>query len=248
MKDRALSKNTLCYAYVRDEVHVEIAEVDSDGGNIKILDSLPKYESLLSTFNALNKVNKRIETTSRHVNKAKRLSSVVAGTASALTIGMIASMFINLFLDEAKTFTKSELTNIVIELREELEVQDNRIQVISKSLDDVNKKIISLSSIPDSSGWKIEASSLSADSEVLKAKLQALENALTVNPEKALAVPILRKDLDNIEKGLRSELQQTRLEINRMYDQNKWFIGLMLTMAVSVLGIAISSFFNRSDT
>ncbi len=112
----------------------------------------------------------------------------------------------------------------------------------------MNQKLDLISEVPESHGWKIQASDLTNQTQEIKASLQALENALTVNPEKALAVPILRKDLDNVEKSLRSELQQTRNEINRMYDLNKWFIGLMFTMAVSVLGIAISSFFNRNDT
>ena len=63
-----------------------------------------------------------------------------------------------------------------------------------------------------------------------------------------MAIPILRKDLDNAEKSIRAELRQTNSEIDRIYDQNKWFIGLMLTMALSVIGMAVSSFVGRKDT
>lgn len=39
-----------------------------------------------------------------------------------------------------------------------------------------------------------------------------------------------------------------RIGIDRMYDQNKWFIGLIFTIALSVLGMSASNFFNKKDT
>lgn len=120
--------------------------------------------------------------------------------------------------------------------------------MLQDDLSRVQSGLTNISSLPEGHEWKTEASEIKHHVSSLSAKLTALENALTVDPSKALAVPILRKDLDNAEKNLKAELLQTRAEIDRMYDQNKWFIGLMFTIALSVLGMAASSFFNRKDT
>ncbi|MCJ1883020.1 hypothetical protein [Pseudomonas nitroreducens] len=79
--------------------------------------------------------------------------------------------------------------------------------------------------------------------KVLSDKVLALEAALNSDPAKALAVPILRKDLDNAREGFKNSTEQTKLEIDRIYDQNKWFIGLMFTVSLSVLGMAASIIF-----
>jgi hypothetical protein len=61
-------------------------------------------------------------------------------------------------------------------------------------------------------------------------------------------VAILRKDLDNAQAVFKSEINQSRAEVNRLYSQNNWFIGLMITIAVSVLGMAISNSMNRKES
>lgn len=245
---KAISSNVLCYVYVGDESGTEMAQVNPSDGFVTPIRSFPSYDTLLATYHAVYNATRKLEKTVKNVNYAKKLSSVVAGLTSTVTIGIIASMLFSWSTDSPKALNQSELTESIVLLEKGLEVQKTKVIQISKSLDQMNQKLDLISEVPESHGWKIQASDLTNQTQEIKASLQALENALTVNPEKALAVPILRKDLDNLEKSLRSELQQTRNEINRMYDLNKWFIGLMFTMAVSVLGIAISSFFNRNDT
>lgn len=244
---KTLSPNTLCFAYVGDGEKVEIAQVNQSDGFIKPIDTLPTYEDLKSEYHGLEKFNVEPEKATIKPNSAKKWSSVVAGVSSALSIAIVASMVFQLS-GEQKSLTKQELEARVILLEEQSQEQKDEYEQLILSIDKANSSIESLSKIPDSHGWKVEASKFKTQLEQLQKKLQALENALTVSPEKALSVPILRKDLDNTEKNLRAELKQTRAEIDRMYDQNKWFIGLMFTIALSVLGIAISSFYNRNDT
>ncbi|MEZ9392158.1 type I restriction enzyme HsdR N-terminal domain-containing protein [Vibrio splendidus] len=245
---KALPKNTLCYAYVSDGDKTEIAQVNERDGFITPIDELPSYEALKSSYYAINKIKKKAESILKKSNNARKWSSIVAGTTSAITIGIAVSMMVGLFFSESKTLNQTELTNKVLTLEEHSSKQQIELESISLSLANVNSGIKSLSSIPENHGWKVEATELSVGLNSIQLRLKALEDALTVNPAKALSVPILRKDLDNTEKSLRAELLQTRAEIDRMYDQNKWFIGLMFTIALSVLGMAASSFFNRNDT
>lgn len=72
--------------------------------------------------------------------------------------------------------------------------------------------------------------------------MKMLDDAIGESPDKSLAVPLLRKDLDNLKDSYHRDLDSTQAEINRVYDQNKWFLGLMFTMALGLIGLAISNF------
>jgi len=81
-----------------------------------------------------------------------------------------------------------------------------------------------------------------SDVEVLDSRIQILEDGLLENPEKALAVPLLRKDIQQIEYSYKENLAAMSMNLDRLYDQNKWFIRLMLTMAIGFIGLVVSNF------
>jgi len=75
----------------------------------------------------------------------------------------------------------------------------------------------------------------------LKNRLGALEAAIIETPSKALAIPIIRKDLDSLEDSYRVDVSGVRQEVARIYDLNKWFIGLMITTVIGLLSLAIGN-------
>jgi hypothetical protein len=180
--------------------------------------------------------------------KIQKFTTGVAGTISALALGITVSLFFGFFTDGQKSLTGNELNEKVIVIETNIEKQTKYISNMKSEIINLGDSLDSLSNLPEGSQWKTEASKISQRVVNIEDKLTALEQALTLDPAKALAIPILRKDLDNAEENIRNELKQTKAEIDRIYDQNKWFIGLMLTMALSVLGMAVGSFFGRKDT
>ena len=82
---------------------------------------------------------------------------------------------------------------------------------------------------------------IGATVEAVDNRLKALEAAIVESPSKALTIPLLRKDLDALRESQTQAVAGANDAIGRVYDLNKWFIGLMLTIAVSVLGLAISN-------
>lgn len=66
--------------------------------------------------------------------------------------------------------------------------------------------------------------------------------SLSLPPPSGLAVPLLRQDLENLKASQQRALEASTNEIDRVYDQNKWFIGLMFTMAIGLISLAISNF------
>ncbi len=193
-------------------------------------------------------VDEKLEELKAKQEKVRRLTSLAAGMTSSIAVVITIAMATGLFLDTTKTLSKKDLIARVAEVSQSNVQQLLDIKTLKNEIGKIREGLNSISSLSKESQWKIEASRLANQVNEVATRLSALESALTVDPSKALAVPILRKDLDNAEKSLRAELTQTKSEIDRIYDQNKWFIGLMFTIALSVLGMAVSSAFNRKNT
>lgn len=168
-------------------------------------------------------------------------STFAAGASIAIGAGLVFSVFFS----EQIPLSRAELTNKVITIESRLEEQEVILAKVQTSIESISSTLNTLSALPENKEWSLEAKKLENNIELVSNKLINLESALTADPAKALAVPILRKDLDNAEKSIRAELSQTKSNIDRIYDQNKWFIGLVFTIALSVFGMAIGSFFKK---
>lgn len=75
----------------------------------------------------------------------------------------------------------------------------------------------------------------------LDTRLAALEEAIMTNPSKALALPLLRKDVDTMAERYRTDISVVRDEVGRVYTLTQWFIGLMFTIAIGVFTLAIGN-------
>jgi hypothetical protein len=100
-----------------------------------------------------------------------------------------------------------------------------------------------LSVLPEEVKVLVEIKKISEQLSRVDKRLFDLERYLLASPDKALALPLISKEVENLSSSVKSERVNTQTEIARIYDQNKWFIGLMFTMAISVLGLAISNLF-----
>lgn len=243
---KLLSEKVQAFIYGYIDESERIFSVNSKDNDVSQVFELPSYESLKNVETILELSSKKQKQSKK--NSARAWSTVVAGMASSMTIAITATMIFGLAFDESKTLNNTELTDKIHSIELDKENLRKEISSLESELLAVTNSLDAISNVPEEHGWKAEASSLAVSIDRLGGRLGALENAITEDPAKALAVPILRKDLDNAEESLKAELAQTKSEIDRMYDQNKWFIGLMFTIALSVLGMAASSFFNRKDT
>lgn len=80
----------------------------------------------------------------------------------------------------------------------------------------------------------------------LEARLSALEAAILDNPEKALSLPLVRKDLNEISKREAEYRTSLKSEIDRLYEQQKWMLGGIGTVLLAVAGGAISILFRSA--
>jgi len=71
-------------------------------------------------------------------------------------------------------------------------------------------------------------------------RLRAIESAIIENPEKAIALPLLRKDINDISR--RSDELRTigKAEIDRLYAQQTWMLGGIGTILFTIAGGSIT--------
>ena len=83
-----------------------------------------------------------------------------------------------------------------------------------------------------------DISEIHSDLSALHNSLDTINNAIGTNPEKAMSIPLMRKDIEDLKTANQRDLDSLRGEMARSYDLNKWLIGLILA---AVLGTTISS-------
>jgi hypothetical protein len=130
------------------------------------------------------------------------------------------------------------------------EVKKNRAELIAlqEALKETEEKIgiqnINASDSPPTetlrqiTALRIDVIGLKTGLADLRSNLNNLNVALTNSPDKALAMPLLRKDLDDMKANTQHDLDSLRTEMTRAYDLNKWIIGFLLA---AVLGTVLNN-------
>ncbi len=115
------------------------------------------------------------------------------------------------------------------------------IQSLRQELDLLNQTI---EANPNASP---ETLAVQADIKSLDNRLSAIENTILDNPAKALEITLLSRDVDNLRATYNADNERMKQEIERVYSQSNWFIGLMFTMALGLLSLAIGSFMRKPE-
>ena len=165
-------------------------------------------------------------------------------------IAMAAALIAALvgFFQASYTEKSTELAARRAELAAEfpLRIRD-QVEALSTHVKELEKTITGLTKVPDGSQLSVVVSKLSEDTGHTSARLKTIEEVILDSPDKALSIPLLRKDFDAQRNAFSSETTALRGEIARLYDFNKWFFGLIATMALSSLGFAASNFFKKKE-
>lgn len=132
-------------------------------------------------------------------------------------------------INEIDNSTKiQELENQITKLKSELIISKNTIDTL---------KISKLDGVK---------SSLNLEVETLKRQIGTLNKVILDNPEKAISVPLLKVEIQNQKDQNEKEIKSIKDDIARVYDINKWIIGLVFTMLVSIIILNISNLFVKN--
>ncbi len=97
------------------------------------------------------------------------------------------------------------------------------------------------------SQMRSEVAQLRSDLDSMNSRILSMEEAILENPAKALELTLLKRDMEDLKKSYQDSLESTAIQIDRIYDFNKWLIGLMLPMAVGVVALVVNNFLPGSS-
>lgn len=170
----------------------------------------------------------------------KDLQNWIFSLITLATIVYLAYVAINTFTifraEEKKLSVLESIENKTAIEREQLSdtlklVKQNvsRLERITDLVDDRSqtaRSIIALQARTDSINTTIS---------LLNQKLDALSSVITSTPEKALALPLIKEDVEDLRAESGRQADEIRGEMNRMYDMNKWLMGLILAALVGTI-------------
>ena len=136
-----------------------------------------------------------------------------------------------------------------ISLASEAKAQLNRIL---KESDELEMRLEAVAKLPSKVGDESSVGKLQVQITALRADLdkistsvaeqgntiESLNRAFLPDPEKALSIPLLRKDVDQIRTGNQHDIDALRDDIKANLDLNKWLIGLI---AAGVIGTILNN-------
>ncbi len=76
----------------------------------------------------------------------------------------------------------------------------------------------------------------------LEARQDVIDKSLQDNPERALSIPLLRRDLENLKSTTAQQVQDTRAQADRLYDVVKWILGATV---FGILSLALAGMVSR---
>jgi archaellum component FlaC len=159
--------------------------------------------------------------------RANALSSAVVVLAGSM-LGVFVTTFSSLTADVGRI----KISTDTAQSRSKLNQLEARIRSLESSVD--KSRVLS----PNNSGFA--PAKITKDLEMLNNRMNSLSTAILTSPESAIAMPLLRRDIDGISKRIEEYRNQVKSEIDRLYEQQKWMLTGIGTVLLGVAGGAIS--------
>jgi len=136
----------------------------------------------------------------------------------------------------AFTFEKS----VGIDISEpRLTVSQKETPELTKQIEELKNQFAALKSIPTESKIAAQLSEFESKLIILDSEVKVINKAILQSPEKALEIPMLKKDIATLQKQYENSTALLEREMSRAYETVKWVIG---TIVLGILGLAASVF------
>jgi hypothetical protein len=125
--------------------------------------------------------------------------------------------------------------------QERLAAIEHRIDAIQVDIAATDKALSEIARPDDTTATGAQIAAVRSHVNDISQRLQIIERGLLESPEKSLSLPLLRADIGRLEESISAHARATADDIDRVYGQNQWFLGLMGTMAIAVFGMALTN-------
>lgn len=124
----------------------------------------------------------------------------------------------------------------------DIQALETRVNELTSRLEEVEAAVASAPPVPPNTVLSAELGAVRVEVDSLNDRLSGIEAVILQDPEGALEVARLRMELGTLEERQATTTDALEADVARMYDFNKWFILLMLTMAGTLVAVAVSMY------
>lgn len=205
-----------------------------------------KEQAKLNAENASNKSLPNLDET----QKSKILKVFQLGFLTLVMIVSTLAVTYSFLLPKSWRHTDSILIQLLRDQQEnakKLVEFDERKRSFENHLNSITKSLGELPVGASDPATKVRLDNVENSVKELSDKILRIETAILGDPAKAIEIPLLRKDIDTLQTSQNAASTALKEEMSRAFDLNKWFLGLMGTMSLGVLGLAVTTFLKAAD-
>jgi hypothetical protein len=126
---------------------------------------------------------------------------------------------------------------------EKVVITSNQLKEALDKIEKLNTQVASMKSLPVDLAVSAEIEVIKTNLNTIEKELDVLNSAILATPEKALEIPLLKKELSLLSQQYESRTQALEREIQRANNTMQWIIG---TLGLGVLGLAYSAYTRSS--
>ena len=160
------------------------------------------------------------------------LVALLAMTGSLMTVFIVSknprSADISSSIDFASSEDISKIKNEVANIRE--------------SLDQLRATVIGMQTPVPESTLAARQAEMAGVVKSVETRIKSLESALVESPDKALAVPLMRKDISDLDLRYKEGRLASKSEFDRLYSQQTWMLSGIGTVLLAVAGASLTMF------
>ena len=124
---------------------------------------------------------------------------------------------------------------------EKLSELASTIQITKKKVHALEEQLRSAIEASQLSATTPETSVLVSEISGLSNRMQKIESWIVHDPEQAVAIPLLTKEIDELTKSVDYHIQNTNRAFDRFYSIGQWFIAIIVAVIVGILGPSIGN-------
>lgn len=122
---------------------------------------------------------------------------------------------------------------------------DRAVRELRDQLEELKIEVDSILEVPNEVKIAINLDSVATTVADLNSRVTQLETVILDDPIKAISLPLLKKEIENLKESQIGDAFVLTRNIERVYDLSKWLIG---GLSVSVVSLALVNFLGRRNT
>lgn len=176
--------------------------------------------------------------------KPKKITNVLV--LLVVAIGILTTYSIEYFIDKPTFHPGSPGWPYANPETMYQDIRTLKLQV--KKLDStLNKMVpISIDSLQRLNVQNLELTQLKYRIDVLTVQLGNLSSTVLEDPQKALTIPLMNQKVDYITQESLRYQANLQVEVTRIYDNNRWLYGIVITMMVSIVVMNVGNLWKSS--